>query len=99
MTPKTYAIQEKNKLVYNKNLKIALAGIPQLVGVLSCGPKGRRFNSQLGHIADGGSDPQLGCMRMEPLDVSLMLMFFLSLHFSLSKSNEKMSSGEDKKLN
>ena len=99
ITPAEERIRKKKRKENRKEketfLKRALAGVAQLVGALFCKLKGHRLDSQSEHIPRLQVDPWLGHTRRQLINVSLSVS--LSPSSSLSKSNEKMSSGEDKK--
>ena len=69
--------------------------VAQSVGVSSHTPKGCRFDSRSGHILGCGLDPWLGHLWEATNQCFSHTSMFLSLSFSLSKSNlKKISSGE-----
>lgn len=73
-----------------KTVKTVLAGVAQLVGVLSCKPKGHGFDSQSGKMPREWVID--GCFSLTLVFLSLSL--FLS---SPSLKSISMSSGEGKK--
>ena len=68
----------------NKYLQFALAGVAQLVGMLSCKPKDCRFDSQSGHMPELWVQSQSRCIWEE--NQSIFLSLFISLPSCLSKN-------------
>ena len=89
-----------------KNSILALAGMALLVGASSCGPKYCRFDAQAGAYQGCGFNQPSGSIQKDNQLILLFLVYGLSLSLSLSftlptpsflsKSNGKISSGDDK---
>ena len=74
----------------NSNRKFpisALAGVAQLVGASSCGPKACGFDAQSWHMPRLKVEYQVGaCTRKQPIDVSFSHLRFCLSSVSLSLS-------------